>query len=163
VPLAILIRTFVTADEWLARIVGGVIGGVFGAAITYAFVDWATLLGLSTGMFFGTQVSGSVCNPTRRLPPLIVIATTLLLLLSLGVFQSLHFFAEPDGWAFVSAAVAAVCWLLMLVAIRLLARFGPLCAALSSFTNRPMTKLNMRGTNSSSEEPRLRFKFQLRH
>lgn len=119
--LGLAIHKSVVKGEGQARIVGGIAGGIIGAAIAYASVDWAAAYGLSTGMFFGTLVSGTVANPSRQTSLFSAIVSTTILLWVLGVFHGLRFFADLDGEAFIGASLALGIWLCVLVLVRLLA------------------------------------------
>jgi len=108
------------SDEGVARLVGGICGGMIGSAIAYARIDWATPYGLTTGIFFGTLLAGHVSNPTRQTSVFSLVASTLLLLFALGVFHD-TFFMQLDGEAFVISALAAALWLSLMGAARMLA------------------------------------------
>lgn len=111
VPIAVVVQRFIVADTGVARIVGGVAGGVLGAAIAHALIDWSTPQGLVTGIFFGTLVTGHVAAPGRQTSAFSLLAGTFLLLFTLGVFSDLKYFLQPSDAGFVAAAFAIVVWL----------------------------------------------------
>lgn len=125
IPLSLGVSFFITDRPWVARLVGGLAGGLITAGIEYLIRDWLANIGLVSGGYFGSLLSGFIAAKQREASLLFAILSTGLLVASLISLTDLDVLIRPFGASFVFGGVSALEAILIAVVWRVMRQKRP--------------------------------------
>jgi len=108
IPIGYRVGLYLPNAPIKARIVGCIIGGIIGAAVTFGISHWMIRYGLGFGAYFVGALAGFFSAPTRYINFVWASFSTIVLIGALGFFEHIKFNLDPPVEAFMYGAIAII-------------------------------------------------------